>query len=162
MAKRSVYLETTIVSYLTGRPSRDLVVAARQQVTRDWWDRRRSLYDLYVSELVLDEAAEGDAEAAERRLRRLHGIPLLAANEEATTMAQALVDEGVLPPKAATDAVHIALTVVHGINHLLTWNCTHLANAEVMPAVNHLALARGYEPPTICTPDELMGGWPYA
>jgi len=77
-------------------------------------------------------------------------------------MAQALVDEGVLPAKAATDSLHIALTIVHGINHLLTWNCAHLANAEVMPAVNHLALAWGYEPPIICTPDELMGGWPYA
>jgi predicted nucleic acid-binding protein len=157
VAKPSVYIETTIISFLAARPSRDLVVAAKQRTTRDWWDLRRDRFDLYGSQFVVNEAADGDEEAAERRMQQLTGIPLLAVNEEVADLAEALVSEGVLPEKAATDAVHIALAAVHGIEFLLTWNCTHLANAQLIEAVDGLILSRGYEPPIICTPDELMG-----
>ena len=157
MAKQSVYLETTIVSYLTSRPSRDLVVAGKQQVTRDWWETQRDGYDLFVSEFVAKEAADGDPEAAERRAQCLAGIPFVEANPDVATVADALLVEGVLPGKAATDAVHIALAAVHGIHFLLTWNCKHLANAAIRDAISRVLLDRGYEPPIICTPDELMG-----
>jgi len=161
MAERSVYIETSIFSYLAARPSRDLVIAARQQVTRDWWDLRRQRFDLYVSQFVVDEAADGDADAANERLERISGIPLLGASTNARQLARSLVQEGILPAKAATDAVHIALTAVHGVDILLTWNCTHLANAEMIVDVRRLIASRGYEPPIICTPDELMGDQPW-
>ncbi|MFW6162250.1 MAG: type II toxin-antitoxin system VapC family toxin [Planctomycetota bacterium] len=157
MARQSVYVETTIVSYLTGRPSRDLVVAGKQQVTADWWETERHGYDLFVSEFVAKEAAEDDPEAAERRSQCLAGIAFVEANPDVATLAEALLIEGVLPEKAATDAVHIALATVHGIDFLLTWNCKHLANARIRDAVNRVLVERGYEPPIICTPDELMG-----
>ena len=160
MPKQSVYLETTIASYLTSRPSRDLVLAARQQTTRDWWDLRRGGFDLWVSQIVLDEAAEGDQEAAERRLSLLAGLPVLDVDDEAIDLAASVVQEGILPEKAARDALHLGVATVRGADYLLTWNCTHLANAEIVRAVNRFLRSRGYEAPIICTPDELMGGEP--
>ena len=157
MDKRSVYIETSVVSYLASRPSRDLVVAARQEVTRDWWDRRRGHFDLYVSQFVADEAGDGDRDAAAQRLERLAGIPRLEATLGVKALAQALLREGVVPQKAATDAAHIAVASVHGVDFLLTWNCKHLANAEIMGAVADVVLSMGCVPPIICTPDELMG-----
>jgi len=157
MARESVYLETSIISYLTSRPSRVLVLAAKQQTTRDWWDLRRSEFDLQISQLVLDEAAQGDPEAAEQRLRTLAGLPVLTVNDEAIELASAIVQKGVLPEKAARDALHLAVVSVHGTDYLLTWNCAHLANAEIMRVVSRFVRDRGYEPPIICTPDELMG-----
>jgi predicted nucleic acid-binding protein len=128
--KPKVYLETTIVSYLTARPSRDIVVAAHQQIAREWWDRRER-FDLFVSRAVLEEAAHGDAEAARRRLEVLDGIAVLASGERAAVLASRFIELGVLPAKAALDAVHVATAVMNGMDYLLTWNCTHLANAAV-------------------------------
>ena len=156
MATR-VYVETTVVSYLTARPSRDLIIAARQELTREWWERRRSDFDLFISQFVIDEAGDGDAEAADRRLAALAGLPLVQMSESAAELAEALVLEGILPPQSATDALHIALTTVHDIDVLLTWNCRHLANGEMLGAVGRLIRSRGYEAPIICTPEELMG-----
>jgi len=161
MVERSVYIETSVFSYLAARPSRDLVVAAKQQTTRDWWDMRRHRFGLYVSQTVVDEAADGDADAARERLERLSGIPLLEASTDTKQLARALVQERILPRKAAADAVHIALAAVHGVDILLTWNCTHLANAEILVDVRRLIASCGYEPPIICTPDELMGDQPW-
>jgi hypothetical protein len=160
MAERAVYIETSIFSYLAARPSRDLVVAAKQQTTWDWWELRRGSFDLFVSQFVVNEAADGDKGAAERRLQLLAGIALLEANRDVIDLAQALVRDGVLPEKAATDAVHIAMASVHGTDFLLTWNCTHLANAEIWGPVARLVASRGYEPPITCTPDQLMGDSP--
>ena len=155
--KKRVYIETSIASYLTARPSRDLIQAARQQITTDWWEDRRSEFELFVSQYVLDEAGEGDLAAARRRLELLSGLPVLRTAEEATDLAEALLADGVLPRKAATDALHIAVLTVHELNILLTWNCKHLANAEILGEVGRNLRSRGYEPPVICTPDELMG-----
>lgn len=157
MGRQSIYLETTIVSYLAARPSRDLVLAGKQQVTRDWWDLRRDDFDLHVSQLVLDEAGLGDQAAATRRLELLEGLPLLAVNDEAADLGTSIVQEGVLPANAARDALHVGIVTAHGVDFLLTWNCTHLANAEIMRVVNRFLRSRGYEPPIICTPNELMG-----
>jgi predicted nucleic acid-binding protein len=157
MAEQTVYLETTVISYLAARPSRDLVLAAKQRMTWDWWDTRRGRFDLYVSQFVVDEAGDGDQDAARRRLDLLTGIPVLKVSDEATELAEALVQEGVLLGRAAKDAIHVAVAAVHGVDFLLTWNCKHLANAQLLKAVNHLLTERGYEPPIICTPDELMG-----
>lgn len=151
-----VYVETSIVSYLTARPSKTLVVAARQQITRDWWESQRGEFSLFVSEFVLEEAAEGDPFAAAARLDALAGIPELALSEPGRVLANALVTEGPLPPKAALDALHIATAVTNGIDYLLTWNFKHLANATVRSRIENACRARGYEPPIICTPDALF------
>lgn len=152
----SVYLETTIPSYLTAWRSPDLVMAARQQITREWWDDRRQAFDLFVSEVVLFEASAGDPVAAARRLEILDGIPLLEPKEDSDEIVQALVDELALPDRAAADAAHIALCVVNGIDFLLTWNFTHIANAAYRPAIDTVCRSFGYEIPVICSPEELM------
>jgi predicted nucleic acid-binding protein len=156
MAER-VYLETSIISYLAARPSRDLVTAARQQLTHEWWSRRRSGFEVYVSELVVAEAALGDPDAAERRAQWIGGLPSLAVSGEATALARKLVQAAGLPNRAAVDALHIALAACHGMQYLLTWNSTHIANAEFRPKVERGCRDNGYEPPVLCTPDELMG-----
>src|SRR5205085_238609 len=133
--KRKVYLETTVVSYLTARPSRDLVVAAHQQITQDWWTNRRPDFDLYASQLVIQEASAGDVQIAQSRLAALDQIPLLGVNKEATSLARLLVEKGPIPKKAAVDALHIAIATAHGMDYLLTWNCKHIANAEMQGGV---------------------------
>ena len=152
-----VYLETSIISYLAARPSRDLITAARQQLTHEWWTRRRSAFEPCISELVAAEAAGGDPEAAGRRAELLRGLPLLNISEEATTLARNLLQAAGLPARAGADALHIALAACHGIDYLLTWNSTHIANAELRPRVERACRDCGYEPPVLCTPDELMG-----
>ena len=155
--KPSVYLETTIPSYLTAWPSRDLIKAARQQTTQAWWKERRSDFALYISGIVLDEAGAGDSEAAAARLKSIEGLPLLSLTPEVVALAEALVQEGPLPEKAASDAFHIALAAVGSMDYLLTWNCAHIANAEIQKQVRDLCRSREYELPVICTPDELLG-----
>jgi hypothetical protein len=157
--KKRVYLETTIVSYLTARPSRDLIRAARQQMTSEWWTARRSEFDLYVSQVVVDEASAGDREMAESRLRLLAGLPRVKITDEVVALTADLLRAHALPQKAAEDALHIALATVHGMDFLLTWNCAHIANAEMIPAIRATILAAGYECPEICTPEGMLGAW---
>ena len=153
--KQTLYLETTIVSYLTAMPSHDLVVAAHQQVTRDWWEKRSS-FDLYVSQFVLDEAGAGDAEAAERRLAALVDIPVLDLKPEVRVIASEILRLGGMPAKAYVDAVHVAVAAAHGIDYLLTWNCTHIANPMLRGKIESICRVTGFEPPVICTPVEFM------
>ena len=155
--KSKVYIETTIVSYLTARPSRDLVIAAHQQITQEWWMNRRSDFELYASQLVVRESSAGEAEMAQLRLAALDETLLLNVNPEAVALARKLVDKGPLPEKAAIDALHIAVATAHGMDYLLTWNCKHIANAEMQTTVAAISRASGFEPPVICTPEELLG-----
>lgn len=154
--KKRVYIETTIVSYLTARPSRDLVIAAHQEVTRDWWESHRREFDLFVSRLVLDEAARGDSDAAVKRLEMLSGLPELPTTPAAVTLAVNLVREGLLPAQAGADAMHLAVATAHGMDVLLTWNCRHLANGRILGEIGRFVRSMEYELPTVCTPDELM------
>ena len=142
---------------MTGRPSHNLLTAAWQNLTVDWWDKRKQLFDLYVSELVLEEAGRGDVEAACKRLKSLESIPLLLVTDSAIELAKKLLQQGALPAKATDDALHIALSSVHNIDFLLTWNCRHIDNAETKPIVRSVIIANGYNCPEICTPQELMG-----
>lgn len=155
MAKASVYIETSLISYYVARPSRDLITAARQQITRDWWDTKRFNFDLYASVIVLDEAGAGDQTFATKRLAALAGIPVLNVSPASVQLADDLVRNHALPQKAAQDALHIAVAAVHGINYLLTWNCKHIANAQMRPAIEKTCQAAGYTPPILCTPEEL-------
>ena len=156
--RAKVYVETTIVSYLAARPSRDLVTAAHQQITRDWWDSRKDAFDLYVSKFVLDEAASGDPVVAQKRLASLAGIPILHLTSRIMELADDLVKSGVLPAVATIDAFHISTATVYGCDYLLTWNCRHIANGEIIRSVRTVATRQGFELPLICTPEELMGG----
>jgi len=154
---RRIYIETTIPSYLTARPSRDIVQAARQQLTREWWDVERRNYDLCISQIVLDEAAAGDAEAAQRRMAVIDTLPLLDLTFEVDGLAETIMQSGLLPVSASRDAVHIAVTAVHQVHFLLTWNCRHIANATIFRDLQHVIMSAGYDVPVICTPEELLG-----
>ena len=154
--KPKVYLETTIVSYLTSRPSRDLITAAHQQITQQRWHTQRTRFDLFVAPPVMQEAQAGDPEVAARRLAALYGIPLLALSEEAMELAHALIAPGPLPTIAVIDALHIAIAAVNGVHYLLTWNCTHIANAALRSDIEDIYRVHGYEPPVLCTPEELL------
>ena len=153
--KPLVYIETTVVSYLTARPSGDLVAAGRQQVTRWRWERERERYDLFVSEVVVAESAGGDPEATRLRLNALAGVPQVAFPPEARALARDLVEPGPIPTKAALDASHIAAAVAGGADFLLTWNFKHLANAALRKRIDQICRSNGYDPPVICTPEEL-------
>ena len=152
-----IYVETSVISYLTARPSRDSLAAAHQQLTRDWWSRR-TRFDIYVSELVVQEAGRGDAVFAMARLESIAGYPVLLINAAARSLADSILHSAVLPLKAAADALHIAVAAVNGMNFLATWNCTHLANGFILQKVNALCRRAGFEPPIVCTPQELMEG----
>jgi len=155
--KQKVYVETSFVSYLTSRPSRDLIVAAQQQVTREWWQLRRLQFDLHISQLVLQESGKGEKEAASKRLRVIQNFQVLELRSEALELAESFITQNALPQKAADDALHIALATIYGIDYLLTWNCKHMANAEIQKKIAKISLEQGYEIPTICTPYGLMG-----
>ncbi|MCP4614302.1 MAG: type II toxin-antitoxin system VapC family toxin, partial [Planctomycetes bacterium] len=142
-------------SYLVARSSRDLVVAAHQQITQEWWDGR-SKFELFVSQLVLREANSGDSEVAAKRMEALQDIPILELTEEANALASELITQGALPENATVDALHIAIAVVNGMDYLLTWNCAHIANATMRGTIEYVCRTKGYEPPVICTPEELM------
>jgi hypothetical protein len=150
-----VYLETTVISYLTAAPSRDIVQAAHQQITREWWERRKA-FDLFVSQAVITEVGRGNPDAAARRLAALDNVAVLEVTEDASRLAEALIDQHALPAKAVVDALHIAVAVVMGMDYVLTWNCTHIANAAIRPRIEEACRKLGYEPPVICTPEELM------
>lgn len=159
--RRRVYLETTVISYLTApRPSRTVIVAAHQEITLHWWERRRRDFDLVVSELVLREAAGGDPEVAERRLAALAGLPRLALTEDVLRLGTEFIQRRLLPEKAAEDGMHIAVATVHSVDYLLTWNCAHIANPEIQERLSAFLFERGLVLPFICTPEELLGGDP--
>lgn len=154
----TVYIETSILGYLTARATKNLIIAANIEVTRDWWEFRRSNFKLYISQVVLDEIAEGDSEIAAQRLEIVRDFPLLELNQAVRDLAGQFLARSNLPPKAADDAVHIATATVYDLDYLLTWNCKHIANAQIQRKLAEISLDRGYQLPIICTPYELLGG----
>ena len=154
---KRVYVETSVVSYLAAKPSRDLLAAAWQEITTTWWDHRRHGFDLYTSELAVEEASRGDDEAAQRRLEYFRPLPLLEVTDSSLALAQRLADRGAIPANAIDDALHVAIAAVHRMDYLLTWNCRHINNAEMIPSIRAVVLSEGYSLPEICTPQGLMG-----
>lgn len=152
-----IYIETTIPSYLTARPSRDLIIAGHHQLTREWWDNERGDFDLNVSQFVIQECSAGDPEMAKRRLKILAGITILPISPAVIPLAETLINKGPLPRKAEIDAVHISVAATSGMDYLLTWNCKHIANAKMQDAIRELCIKAGFKPPVICTPEELLG-----
>lgn len=155
--KEAVYIETSVVSYFTSRPSRDIIVLAYQEITRQWWPKAVKRFDVFISEVVVEEAGAGDPGAAKKRLAELKDFKHLELNEKVEKMAQVYIEQLDIPQKAIRDSVHIAVASVHNIDYLVTWNCTHLANAEIIKRLIKINKRYSVRTPIICTPGELMG-----
>jgi predicted nucleic acid-binding protein len=153
--KPTVYIETTIPSYLTAWPSNNLLMAARQLSTKQWWDTREQ-YSLFVSLIVQNECRGGDPIAAALRLEAIDGLLLLDQPKEVDILAARIAKAIQLPSKAGADAFHLALSAFHGIDYLLTWNCKHIANASLRKKIEEICWGEGYQPPVMCTPDSLQ------
>lgn len=153
----TVYVETTVIGHLASRTHRDPGVAVRQTATQDWWINHAVRYQIYISQLVLDECGSGDPTAAAERLNYIQALDLLAISAEVDALADALIAGNALPATEPRDAFHIAIAAVNGIQYLLTWNFRHIANASQRGRIEQICRDAGFEPPIICTPDELMG-----
>lgn len=156
MPKQSVYIETTVVSYLTARPTRDLIVAAHQQITVDWWDDVLPLLDPYVSPIVLEECSRGDEDAAARRLSRIRAFGVLQITDEVLDLADRYFARIDLPDKARGDAVHLAVATYHGMDFLASWNFAHILSPRVGAVITEINTSLGISTPAICTPEALM------
>ena len=155
--KPTIYIETSIISYLAAKPSSDLTTAACQHVTTTWWENSRRFYNVVTSALVVTESREGNTQMAKKRLDFLKGIPVLRTTDKAIELARALTAEGAaLPRKAQADALHIAIATVHNVDYLLTWNCRHIDNPATKPIIREICALQGYVCPEICTPFEIM------
>lgn len=155
--KGKVYIESSVVSYSTARQSRDLIVAARQEITRERWARILSEFDCYVSALVVQEVEGGDPQAAAERIDAIAGLPVLQIDESAERLAEALIVSGPIPENKPEDALHIALASRDGMDYLLTWNFTHIHNAQMAVSIRRIVQEHGWECPVFCSPDELIG-----
>jgi predicted nucleic acid-binding protein len=153
-----VYIETSIVSYLVARPSPDPSLAADQRLTREWWAASHGVADFHTSELVITEAGRGDPVMAAERVAHLGRMKVLRSTPAATALADALVEQGPLPASARNDALHIALAAAYSIEYLLTWNCKHIANEKMRPAIERICGTHGFTAPVLCTPSHLTGG----
>jgi predicted nucleic acid-binding protein len=153
----SVYVESSIISYLASRPSRDVVKAARQAITSDWWFNSKSQYEVYISALVEDEISGGDPMAAARRLQAVANIPSIHIISEAQLLANTLVASKAVPENSVRDALHIAIAATQGIDFLLTWNFKHINNAETKALIARVIEADGWVCPILCSPEELGG-----
>jgi hypothetical protein len=152
----TVYLETTIPSYLAARPSRDLIMAAHQQITHEWWREAGGRFDVYISEAVLAEIRAGDPDAAARRLGIVDGLPILALNEDVRTLVRAYDQRLRLGERARADLPHLAFAVAYAMDYLVTWNCAHLANGEVIHRLREVNVGLQRSTPIIVTPEELL------
>ena len=153
--KPTVYIETSVVSYLVARPSRDVITLGRQGITQRWWETHGDDYRKVISRRVIDEVSAGDQKEAAKRIEVLVGLEVVTTNEEVVRLAELFVRETSLPTSADSDAMHIAAAVVNGIQYLLTWNHKHMANAQIHRKINEICEREGYEPTLICTPEAL-------
>jgi len=153
---KSVYVETTIVSYFTARPSRDVIVAARQEATRELWPRLLSEYDSFISVLVCEEASRGDEDQALLRLQAINAFQVLDTDKAANKLALKIIEDRGIPEEYPEDALHIAVAAVNGIDALVTWNFAHLNNPFTRMMVRQIVENAGYQCPEICSPDELL------
>jgi len=154
--KASVYIESTVISYLLARPSRDIVVAAHQQITAEWWKIALPKLDPFVSQFVINEISQGDAGASKERLKAVSGFSLLEITQEIEDLANRYFKKIHIPEKARADAFHMAMATWHGLDYLVSWNCTHITSARVRIIVEGVNDSLGFITPTICTPEELM------
>ena len=155
--KSVIYLESSVISYLTARPNRDVIIAGRQAITMDWWENQRHRFELRISVLVEEEISRGDYKAAQLRIEAIANIPSLAISDEATKIADLLLTRGTIPKGSEEDALHIGIAAAQGVDFLLTWNFKHINNAETREAITQLVYSCGYKCPQLCSPEELGG-----
>lgn len=154
--KPTVYVETTVIGHLASLRRGDVIVAAHQEATRQWWETAPDRFEIVASRLVVQECSSGDEQAARERLQVLGQITLLPTTVQAERLAEALLAGNAVPKSHPEDALHIALAAAHGIEYLVTWNLRHIANAAVRVRIEHVCREAGYQPPVICTPEELL------
>ena len=152
----SVYIETIVLSYLVALAAKDVVIAGHQKTTQDWWSLRRDAFACYISQVVIDEISAGDPSEVKKRLAVADSPDSLAVTDDAKQLTESIIKSGIRPPQAVRDAAHIAVATVHKVQYSLTWNCKHLANAQIAKRVANLCRMAGYGMPTICTPEELL------
>ena len=152
----SVYIETSVISYLTARMSRDLIIVAHQQITHEWWENTLPLCEAYISPIVLEEASKGDSHAAQLRLEKISTFPVLEVVPEVHKLAESFFSKIFIPEKARADSYHLALASWHGIDYLVSWNCTHIVSGRTRMIVEEINSIQGIRTPIICTPEELM------
>lgn len=157
MPKKRVYVESSVISYLTARPARDLIMLARQLETADWWEQREK-WDLYISTLVMTEIEKGDPGAADKRIAAVEGLPQLNVTDEARELARTLIAKGAIPGKAFDDALHIAVAAINKMDCLLTWNQRHIYNPETLEILYTTLRSTGHTPPMLARPDNFFGG----
>ena len=155
--KQIVYLESSVISYLTSRPNRDVIIAGRQAITLDWWENQRHQFELRISVLVEEEISKGDSSAALQRFEKVADIESLLISDEAIRIADLLLAEKVVPKGSEEDALHIGIAASQGVDFLLTWNFKHINNAETKTAITRLVESAGYVCPQLCSPEELGG-----
>lgn len=153
---KSVYIESSVISYITARPSRDVVTLARQAITIEWWEEYKDSYDAYISELVIEEIGSGDLVASQKRLSVIETIPVLEATKNSKILAKALIAENAIPESSAEDAIHISIAAVQEIDFLLTWNFKHINNANTRDRISTVITRHDYLCPILCSPEELI------
>lgn len=153
----NIYLETSVISYLTARPSKNVISLARQSITKEWWENSQSKYDFYISALIIKEAQAGDREASKKRLEFVSKFSVLNINNEVEYVAKLIVERGIISHNYEDDSLHIAIAAIHGMDYLLTWNFHHINNVEVKKQCNQIFESMGIECPTICSPKEIEG-----
>jgi predicted nucleic acid-binding protein len=156
MAKPTIYLESTVISYYTASRTRDLIVAAHQEITQEWWETILPRMTAHVSQIVFDEISRGDTDAAQRRLAAIDRFRVLEMTSDVASLANNYFEALDIPQKARNDSFHLALAVYHGMDYLVSWNCTHISSGRVRNIVGSINAERGYRTPIICTPEELM------
>jgi hypothetical protein len=154
--KPTVYIETTVVSYLAARPSTDAILDARQRATRHFWEDYSDNFELIVSDIVITEIRQGNKMAAQRRIDALSGLTVLGLTPEAVGLALELINAGAVPRESQTDAQHIAVAVVNGIEYLTSWNYKHIVNETKRQHIDQVCRNAGYQPIILCTPAELI------
>lgn len=152
----SIYIETSVIGYLTSKPSRDLIVAAHQQITGDWWENALRYYNAYISSIVLEEISRGDINVAQLRLEKVSSFPVLEVLPEVRNLADTYFSALDIPEKARADSYHLAIASWHGMDFLVSWNCTHIVNGRIKMMIEEINARQGIRTPIICTPEELM------
>ena len=154
--QQKLYIETSVVSYLTAQRSRDLLIAARQEATAELWSKLQSGFTGYVSTLVHQEAQKGDPEQARKRIDALSSFIILDIDKEAQMLADHILSVKAIPAEYPDDALHMAVAAVNGMDVLITWNFAHLNNPIARTKIRQIVEDNGYQCPEVCSPEELL------
>jgi hypothetical protein len=155
--KSKVYLESSVISYFTAKPSRDLIQAAHQEITRNWWEIGYPLCECFISAYVVDEIQKGDPVAAQKRLDAVRAVSILTSNPEVDNLAEQFFEKMKIPDHAKLDCFHLASAVINGMEYILSWNFKHIANPTIKKIYREINQSKGLVTPEICTPEEMLG-----